>query len=85
MAQARVRRRALGGLGSRPAREGENSIPFADRAAGPARRRYKMPRLEARIEGRGNGIRTNVVNMKEIAEALARSPAHATKVRSFAA
>merc|ERR1712146_6864 len=41
--------------------------------------RYKMPRLEARIEGRGNGIRTNVVNMKEIAEALARSPAHATK------
>jgi translation initiation factor 2 beta subunit (eIF-2beta)/eIF-5 len=43
-------------------------------------RRYKMPRLEARIEGRGNGIRTNVVNMKDIAEALARSPAHTTKV-----
>lgn len=62
----------------------ENSLPFAVAAAAPARRRYKMPRLEARIEGRGNGIRTNVVNMKEIAEALARSPAHATKVRSFA-
>ncbi len=34
--------------------------------------RYKMPRLVAKIEGRGNGIKTVVVNMREIAEAINR-------------
>jgi len=34
--------------------------------------RYKMPRLVAKIEGRGNGIKTVVVNMAEIATSLNR-------------
>jgi translation initiation factor 5 len=32
--------------------------------------RYKMPKLQTRIEGRGNGIKTCVVNMAEVAKAL---------------
>ncbi len=34
--------------------------------------RYKMPRLVARIEGRGNGIKTVIVNMADIATAINR-------------
>ncbi|KAI9200612.1 hypothetical protein LWI28_010539 [Acer negundo] len=41
--------------------------------------RYKMPRMITKIEGRGNGIKTNVVNMVEIAKALARPPSYTTK------
>lgn len=36
--------------------------------------RYKMPRLVAKVEGRGNGIRTSIVNMGDIARALKRPP-----------
>eukprot|EP00954_Amorphochlora_amoebiformis_P028385 1391572-Amorphochlora_amoeboformis.AAC.1 len=32
--------------------------------------RYKMPKLKAKIEGRGNGIRTIVPNMVDVAKAL---------------
>lgn len=32
-----------------------------------------------KIEGRGNGIKTNLVNMVDVAKALARSPAYTTK------
>ncbi|XP_059450668.1 eukaryotic translation initiation factor 5-like [Corylus avellana] len=41
--------------------------------------RYKMPRMVTKIEGRGNGIKTNVVNMVDIAKALARPAAYTTK------
>ena len=37
--------------------------------------RYKMPRLLAKVEGKGNGIKTVVVNMSEVAKALCRPPA----------
>lgn len=41
--------------------------------------RYKMPRLQSKIEGKGNGIKTVVPNMVEIAKALHRPPAYITK------
>nr|GMD82095.1 probable eukaryotic translation initiation factor 5-1 [Ipomoea batatas] len=41
--------------------------------------RYKMPRMITKIEGRGNGIKTNVVNMVDIAKALARPASYPTK------
>lgn len=41
--------------------------------------RYKMPRMITKIEGRGNGIKTNVVNMVDIAKALGRPAAYTTK------
>lgn len=36
--------------------------------------RYKMPKLLAKVEGKGNGIKTVIVNMVEIAKALNRPP-----------
>ncbi len=36
--------------------------------------RYKMPKLMAKVEGKGNGIKTVIVNMVEIAKALNRPP-----------
>ncbi|KAH7857424.1 hypothetical protein Vadar_012539 [Vaccinium darrowii] len=41
--------------------------------------RYKMPKMITKIEGRGNGIKTNIVNMVDIAKALARPPSYTTK------
>ncbi|EYU23930.1 hypothetical protein ABFS82_14G315900 [Erythranthe guttata] len=41
--------------------------------------RYKMPRMITKIEGRGNGIKTNIVNMVDIAKALSRPPSYTTK------
>merc|ERR1719357_1397354 len=41
--------------------------------------RYKMPRLVTKIEGRGNGIKTLVVNMVDVAKALHIQPAYTTK------
>lgn len=38
-----------------------------------------MPKLIAKIEGSGNGIKTAVVNMSAIAKALNRSPEYTTK------
>ena len=36
--------------------------------------RYKMPALIAKVEGKGNGIKTVVVNMPDVAKALQRPP-----------
>ncbi|KAI8364204.1 domain found in IF2B/IF5-domain-containing protein [Blakeslea trispora] len=41
--------------------------------------RYKMPRLTAKVEGKGNGIKTVITNMAEIARALSRPPSYPTK------
>uniref|UniRef100_A0A183DSL6 Eukaryotic translation initiation factor 5 n=1 Tax=Gongylonema pulchrum TaxID=637853 RepID=A0A183DSL6_9BILA len=41
--------------------------------------RYKMPRLQAKVEGKGNGIKTVIANMTEIAKALDRPPTYPTK------
>jgi len=41
--------------------------------------RYKMPKLLAKVEGKGNGIKTVVVNMVEVAKALNRPPTYPTK------
>jgi len=38
--------------------------------------RYKMPELEAKVESRGNGIKTVIVNIADIAKALARPAAY---------
>ncbi|KAG9508773.1 Eukaryotic translation initiation factor 5, partial [Fragariocoptes setiger] len=41
--------------------------------------RYKMPKLVAKVEGKGNGIKTVIVNMADIAKSLNRPPMYPTK------
>ncbi|KAJ2061024.1 eukaryotic translation initiation factor 5 [Coemansia sp. S146] len=41
--------------------------------------RYTMPRLQAKIEGKGNGIKTVLPNIVDVARALSRPPSYPTK------
>jgi len=45
--------------------------------------RYKMERLLTKIEGKGNGIKTVVVNLSSVAQSLARPGAHLIKYFGF--
>ncbi|KAF9267930.1 translation initiation factor [Marasmius fiardii PR-910] len=41
--------------------------------------RYRMPLLTTKIEGKGNGIKTVIPNMADVARALSRPPSYPTK------
>lgn len=45
--------------------------------------RYKMPPVQSKVEGRGNGVKTNVVNTSDVARALDRPPSYIIKYFGF--
>lgn len=45
--------------------------------------RYKMEKLQSKIEGKGNGIKTVIVNLDSVARSLARPPAYLIKYFGF--
>ena len=45
--------------------------------------RYKMERLQSKIEGKGNGIKTVIVNLNSVAGSLSRPPAYLIKYFGF--
>ncbi|KAL7266872.1 eukaryotic translation initiation factor 5 [Rhizina undulata] len=45
--------------------------------------RYKMERLQSKIEGKGNGIKSVIVNLGSVAHSLSRDPAYVVKFFGF--
>ena len=45
--------------------------------------RYKMERLQTKIEGKGNGIKTVVTNLSSVAQSLDRPPSYVIKYFGF--
>ncbi len=45
--------------------------------------RYKMERIQSKIEGKGNGIKTVIVNLGSVAHSLSRPPAYVIKYFGF--
>lgn len=45
--------------------------------------RYKMPLIQAKSEGSGNGIKTNILNLNDVATALARPTIYVLKYFGF--
>ncbi|KAK3066976.1 hypothetical protein LTS18_001375, partial [Coniosporium uncinatum] len=45
--------------------------------------RYKMERIQSKIEGKGNGIKTVIVNLSGVAASLARPPSYVIKYFGF--
>ena len=45
--------------------------------------RYKMPPIQAKVEGRGNGIKTALLNIADVARALNRPVAYVVKYFGF--
>ena len=41
--------------------------------------RYKMPKIQSKVEGKGNGIKTVIPNLAEVARALGRPPIYVHK------
>ncbi|OAG29754.1 translation initiation factor 5 [Nematocida displodere] len=54
-----------------------------DRSVTDAFYRYQMPPIALKIEGRGNGIKTVLLNIKEVARSLGRDAKHLTKYLSL--
>ncbi|KAI9823534.1 MAG: hypothetical protein M1819_001335 [Sarea resinae] len=45
--------------------------------------RYKMERLQSKIEGKGNGIKTVVANLTSVSQSLSRPPSYVIKYFGF--
>lgn len=45
--------------------------------------RYKMEKIQSKIEGKGNGIKTVIVNLNSVAQSLSRPPSYVIKYFGF--